>query len=496
MLHYWFAKAESLDADKMPITLWLNGGPGSSSILGMLQEMGPLLINATGGLMRNPYAWTKQTNLLILESPAGVGYSYCAAMKAGSQCNNTDVSTAKANRAAIQDFFATKFPEFRSNSFFITGESYAGVYVPTLTQEILLHAPEINMKGLAVGDPCTAQAFQAESMDMLWYAHKHGLVPDDDFDFLWNKCNHRYPHSLTRGQWLRQAGRWAPTPSLRRAKLKDSKLEAECTLRNRIFLATTSKGISQSWDNAYINELDLFADSAALDWELPGTLNYYNAQWMMRPDVKKALHVEGSPATSWPGPADGWEYHKSYDACSTAAPGAESMIEFYRRIAPKLATTIVFNGDVDPCVSYEGTRAAIEHVGFAVIPGGRYRPWFFNKKAASLKTLEEKPGLFGPNLALRDAGAQFGGHVVNYEHNLSFVTVHGSGHMVPQFRPQSAERLLNRLLSGEPFVQLLPTDAAISVLTDDEFNAMVDTWTVDSMHSVQAVDVLPELFVV
>ena len=54
-----------------PVVLWLNGGPGSSSILGMLQEMGPLLINATGGLMANPYAWTKQANLLVLESPAG-----------------------------------------------------------------------------------------------------------------------------------------------------------------------------------------------------------------------------------------------------------------------------------------------------------------------------------------------------------------------------------------------------------------------------------------
>lgn len=100
----------------------------------------------------------------------------------------------------------------------------------------------------------------------------------------------------------------------------------------------------------------------------------------------------------------------------------------------------VFNGDTDPCVSYEGTRTAIENVGFPVLSGGHYRPWFYNKSAATLKTLLEKPNLFGPNLELRNAGPQYGGHVVNYDHGLSFATVHGSGHMVPQFRPQAAER--------------------------------------------------------
>jgi len=137
MLHYWFAEAEAADAKSKPVVLWLNGGPGSSSILGFLQEMGPLLMNATGGLMKNPYAWTKQANLFVLESPGGVGYSYCAAQKAGGACKNTDISTAKAARAALQDFFKTKFPELLSNPFFIAGESYAGVYVPTLTKEIL-----------------------------------------------------------------------------------------------------------------------------------------------------------------------------------------------------------------------------------------------------------------------------------------------------------------------------------------------------------------------
>ncbi|CAK0822325.1 unnamed protein product, partial [Prorocentrum cordatum] len=108
MLHYWFAMGEQEGAlERLPLVLWLNGGPGSSSILGMLMEMGPLLINSTGGLMRNPYAWTKQANVLVLESPGGVGFSYCAAMQANGSCSNTDDSTARAARAALQDFFAT-----------------------------------------------------------------------------------------------------------------------------------------------------------------------------------------------------------------------------------------------------------------------------------------------------------------------------------------------------------------------------------------------------
>ncbi|CAJ1405327.1 unnamed protein product [Effrenium voratum] len=417
----------------------------------MLQEQGPLLISADGGLMRNPYSWTKQANLLILESPGGVGYSFCAAMKTGGNCNNTDVTTAAAARAALQDFFVKLFPEFKDNEFFITG--------------------------IAVGDPCTDYPSQHESMDMLWYAHKHGFIPDGDFDFLWNNCSMRHPSLLTQGAWRREAGKWAVRESLQ------GDLKGECKLAYRRFLATSSRGISQSWPKAYINELSLFSDASVLDWKAPKTLDYYTSHWMNRPDVKKALHVEEAPVKSWPGPADGWQYTSSWNACNNA-PGKASMVDFYRYIAPKMRTTIVFNGDTDPCVSYEGTRNAIEKVNFAILPGGNYRPWFYNKSAASIDTLQKKPNLFGPNLELRDAGAQFGGHVVNYEHGLSFATVHGSGHMVPQFRPQAAERLLNRLLSGSNFAPFLPTDTELMGMSDDAFDKSVDDWTVKAEADV------------
>lgn len=537
MLHYWYAQRENTTTASGvgdPVVLWLNGGPGSSSIMGMLQEMGPVLINATGGMMQNPYAWTKQANLLILESPGGVGYSYCAAMAAGTgSCHNTDLSTAAAARAAVADFFSSaKFPELASSPLYITGESYAGVYIPTLADELLRNAPQVPLKGVAVGDPCTDTPSQAQSMDMLWYAHKHGFVPDADYDFLASDtCGYASPTPfLARGSWERLEGRrWKTTGGGKNAEASTEASTATtttttghrqagysglsqagqrddaCVLAERKFLLTTSKGISQSWDGAYINELDVFADAAALDWSLPGTLNYDTAVYMNRDDVKEALHVDtaaggGAVAgqSAWPGPPPGWTYSSDWNACNDA-PEKDSMIAFYRAIAPQLEATIVFNGDVDPCVSYEGTRQAIEEVGFDVVPGGSYRPWFFRKHAASVELLLEKPSLFGPDLELGDAGAQFGGHVVSYEHRLSFATVHGAGHMVPQFRPMAAQRLLSQLLlaangnashsspgssSSLPFAPALPTDEELLAMSASEFDQAIDEWTDDAKAEV------------
>jgi len=87
---------------------------------------GPLLINRTGGLMVNPWAWTREANMIALESPAGVGFSYCEAQMGGGACANTDNSTAAAAHAALVDFFQNKFPSLAPNEFYITGESYAG----------------------------------------------------------------------------------------------------------------------------------------------------------------------------------------------------------------------------------------------------------------------------------------------------------------------------------------------------------------------------------
>ena len=83
MLHYYLQEADT-DATKKPLLLWLNGGPGASSLIGAFTELGQLIFNKNSKylngiptLFRNPYSWTTVANVLYLEAPAGVGYSYC-----------------------------------------------------------------------------------------------------------------------------------------------------------------------------------------------------------------------------------------------------------------------------------------------------------------------------------------------------------------------------------------------------------------------------------
>lgn len=465
MLHYWFAYTSGPVSKSTPVILWLNGGPGSTSILGFMEEQGPVLMTDSGAMVENPWSWIQAGHLLVLESPAGVGYSYCTAMLSGGDCSNTDKSTAAAARAALRDFFKNKFPELSSNPFYITGESYAGVYVPTLTKEVLDNAKEINLVGIAVGDPCTDTKAQAQAFDMLWYGNKYGFVPDEEYKFLTQTCNITLRHPMTRGRWYGNKLKEAWPPRL-------EGLSPECTAAYYTFLSQTSQGFSQDWVNLWINDYSLYGYvSNAQDNAM--------ANWMMRADVKAALHVESSPAKSWPGPSDGWVYKGDYAACNDDAPkGAVSMIQFYQEIVPKLKVAVIYNGDSDPCVTYEGTRTAIGQVGFPIEDA--YRPWFFNATGATAAFTQKKPLLFDPFGTIGEAGVQFGGMIVNYANNLAFMTIHGSGHMVPEFRPRHALHLIFKVVSQKPFSPAFASAAELGKMNSSAFNKWLDLWTLSA----------------
>ena len=214
------------------------------------------------------------------------------------------------------------------------------------------------------------------------------------------------------------------------------------------------------------------------------SLDVRTMAYMRRADVQDALHAhDGGRAPRrgpWPGPVEGWTYTSQYAACNYAAPkNTTSMVDIYREIAPKLPNgVIVFNGDSDPCVSYEGTQEAVGQVGFGVREA--FRPWFFNATAVSSQLLAKKDVLFGSSLTRQHEGAQLGGYVVDYEHGLSFATVHGSGHMVPQSRPQAALKLIRSLLAGRPLSPAFPSLPRLAAMSEAAYASFAEGWTYEA----------------
>lgn len=127
-LHYVFA--ESMDSPETdPVIIWFNGGPGCSSMLGLMQENGPIVVDDGEDYFKtNPQPWNKRASVLYIESPAGVGWSV-AGTEQDLYTNDMVQSQDAVN--ALRDWYS-KYPEYLSNELFISGESYGGIYVPYL----------------------------------------------------------------------------------------------------------------------------------------------------------------------------------------------------------------------------------------------------------------------------------------------------------------------------------------------------------------------------
>ncbi|VDK20350.1 unnamed protein product [Anisakis simplex] len=148
-LHYWYMESQG-DPRNDPIVIWLNGGPGCSSLMGLLEELGPFRPNPDGRtLFENVFSWNKAANLMFLETPRGVGFSY-QNMTENPDTEWDDTKTAEETADAIEDFFNI-YKHLRShrNELYLTGESYAGIYIPMTTNVLI---DRIQVWGVVLGD--------------------------------------------------------------------------------------------------------------------------------------------------------------------------------------------------------------------------------------------------------------------------------------------------------------------------------------------------------
>jgi serine carboxypeptidase-like clade 2 len=172
-LHYLFYESQGSPSTD-PLLIWLNGGPGCSSLLGAIYENGPFVFpDGSSSLSWNDYAWNQNVNVLYLESPAGVGFSYSSNLN----YNFTDAQVAQNNLAALLIWYQ-RFPQFQGAELFIFGESYGGIYAPTFATQIVWYnqnaTTPINLVGVAIGDGVTDWTYDTTPADWDFYWN-HGL---------------------------------------------------------------------------------------------------------------------------------------------------------------------------------------------------------------------------------------------------------------------------------------------------------------------------------
>ncbi|MFE2108083.1 hypothetical protein ACFXAF_19765 [Kitasatospora sp. NPDC059463] len=165
-LFYWFFESQTCDPnldagrqkdliEQTPLLIWLNGGPGASSLAGLFLENGPLRVadDATGTISVSPDSWNQEAHVLYWDQPVGAGYSYCEAEDTYVEDEET---LGRMFWLALQRFFDT-YPEYLACPLYVCGESYAGKYVPYIAKRIHEEnagrtGKHLNLSGIAVGN--------------------------------------------------------------------------------------------------------------------------------------------------------------------------------------------------------------------------------------------------------------------------------------------------------------------------------------------------------
>ncbi|KFK39840.1 hypothetical protein AALP_AA3G294800, partial [Arabis alpina] len=416
-LWYYFVESER-NASEDPVVLWLNGGPGCSSMDGFIYEHGPFNFELTKTniprLHLNRYSWSKVSNIIYLDSPVGVGYSYS---KDKSDYTTNDTKTASDSHTFLIEWFKM-FPEFQSNPFFISGESYAGIYVPSLASEIVkgnkninknnktstnVTKPIINLKGYLVGNGVTDPMFDCHAL--IPFAHGMALISNELFEETTSACKGKYydvPNAsdecfnkiqkvadvvslLNVYNILEPCNHKTSIPafnigSLPPSFLKLGKTEKPLPVRKRMFGRAWPLDVAvrpcivPSWSQ-------LLADSNGfcIDDRIATT-------WLNDPAVRKAVHAkEESEIGRWV------MYTKQiiYDH------NIGSMIEFHRNLTLSGYRALIYSGDHDMCVPYTGSEAWTKSMGYNVVD--EWRPWISN--------------------------GMVGGFTQGYANNLTFLTI-------------------------------------------------------------------------
>eukprot|EP01094_Clydonella_sp_ATCC50884_P000117 TRINITY_DN10098_c0_g1_i1.p1 TRINITY_DN10098_c0_g1~~TRINITY_DN10098_c0_g1_i1.p1 ORF type:complete len:510 (+),score=147.87 TRINITY_DN10098_c0_g1_i1:63-1592(+) len=439
-IFYWFVESAGNPAED-PVMLWLQGGPGCSDFGdGFLQENGPFrttIIDASTqqvGLEPAFYSWNKKANMLYIDSPCGVGFSYGSG---ATDNHNTDNGTAIDSYTFLQAWFDI-YSEYKANPFWITGESYGGMYIPTLAYQVLTNtsAPYLatNLKkgGLMLGNPvtgCDGARFGGENniefLDTqvnLYYWH--GMASRRNYD-TWNTngCNRELPPNITACEQLYKSitAGVGPLDQPLAARTSSGRRHHHHAPRAHGRRSSQRMGLAgvapQDEPSGVINPdclyysyctgnatLSITEDSVPDCFDLPTqTVAYLND-----PAVQSAIHAQ---PTKW-GECGGISYKSDVGSLMP-------YLDVFFSIAPSMRI-LYYAGDIDiATVPFASTQRCLETLKRPIKHS--WREWVVNKEVA--------------------------GYVEEYD-TYTFATIKAGGHEAPAFQPASSYVLFTSFLSG------------------------------------------------
>ncbi|KAL9654537.1 hypothetical protein ABK040_006602 [Willaertia magna] len=465
-LFYFFAESQG-NPKTDPVIFWTNGGPGCSSMAGMATEHGPFLVGVPNGGKRfsvydNPYSWNRRANMIYVEQPIGVGYSYSDNEIDYSKV--TDDTATKDFANAIRDFF-NHFPQFVNNDVYISGESYGGVYVPITATHVMNgnadgKYPRVNLKGIMVGNGIT----DGESDSNLpTFLRDHSVVTDEQYNrglracrgnfylnqndprcsnflyevmnqigvinpyYLYDSCPYTGVngnvkkmmkkknkfHALTKTYFPKNDGVMSKNNNGTHPLFELYRYRPATSRRVATHLAMKMSTAAQQQGNIH----------AMAENDAPCVSDSYIVKYFSSSEVQKALGVRRRTAdpNGWLVCTDGpLNYQKIYD----------SILPFYRQLLPNIRI-LVYTGDVDAVVNSIGTQKAISKLNLTIAPGfgDSFKQW----------THETSNGKIADGYYRKFIDGK----------GLTFVTVRGAGHMVPQVKPEAAYLMFSRFLDNE-----------------------------------------------
>ncbi|KAG2146442.1 Alpha/Beta hydrolase protein [Suillus bovinus] len=395
---FWFFESRN-SPETAPFTLWLNGGPGCSSMIGLFQENGPCLVNADqNSTVLNPYSWNGLSNMIYIDQPIGTGFSY------GTDTVNSTEAAAPFVWTAFQVLFESQlFSKYASREFIFATESYGGHYGPGFVtyfeeQNALIASGKIDAVPIVVSalminngwyDPLIQNIAY---LDFATYAPGYGQLQPDDV--LKNISDSLYGPD---GCVAQENACYAAGTSTQSNKICR---DADNYCINNVF--TPAVGDYDSYDIRQ-NSSSLFPPE-------------YYMYYLRKEDIMKKIGAQVKYEECPDAPYE--KFVKTGDDARTWLPQLSALVNSGMKV-------LIWAGDTDMNCNWLGGHASVLAMD-----------WYGNE------TLHNTPFT---NMTINGTPVA----AVQNVDNFSFARVYGAGHEVAAFQPQAALEIFSQVVRKE-----------------------------------------------